>query len=60
MIQEFGTLGESLQFKVSKESKKIHIWVENKTASHELVLRSTKLAEALKARNINIEMIVIR
>lgn len=60
LIEEFGAIGESLEFKASQENKKIHLAVENKTAAHELVLRSTKLAESLKAQNISVEMIVIR
>ncbi len=59
LIQEFGPLGESLYFKTTHDNRKLRLWFENKTAANELVLRSTKLAEYLKARTIKIETIAI-
>ncbi len=57
LIQEFGPLGKSLYFKTTQENKKLRLWFENKTAANEIVIRSTKLAEFLKANNIRVETI---
>lgn len=59
LIKEFGPLGESLYFKSTQENKKLRLWFENKTAANELVIRSVKLAEFLKANNSKVEAITI-
>ena len=59
LVQEFGPLGESLYFKTSQDNKKLRLWFDNKTAANEMVLRSTKLAESLKANGIRVETINI-
>ena len=59
LIQEFGPIGESLGFKVSQENKKVHIRLQNKTATNEVVLRSGKLKESLRTYDSKIETINI-
>ncbi len=59
LIQEFGPIGESLSFKAAQENKKIHIRLESKTAANEIVLRSGKLKESLRAFDNKIETINI-
>jgi len=59
LIQEFGPIGESLGFKVSQENKKVHIRLQNKTATNEVVLRSGKLKESLRAYDNKIETISV-
>lgn len=59
LIQEFGPIGESLVFKVAQENKKINIFLQNKTAANEIVLRSGKLRESLKNYDSKIETINI-
>lgn len=59
LIQEFGVIGETLNFSASQENKKIRIRVENKTAANELVLRSGKLKRALQSKNIFTETIYV-
>lgn len=58
-IQEFGPIGETLGFSASKDRKRLRIWIENKTASNEVVLRSSKLAEILKENSIGVDAISI-
>lgn len=59
LIQEFGPIGESLNFKVSQENKKVHIRLQNKTATNEVILRSGKLKELLRVYDSKIETINI-
>lgn len=59
LVQEFGPIGESLSFKASQENKKIHIRLQNKTATNEVVLRSGKLRESLRTYDSKIETISI-
>ena len=59
LIQEFGSVGEALNFKISQENKKIHLRLQSKTAANEMVLRSGKLREFLRVRDSKIETINI-
>ncbi len=59
LVKEFGPIGESLRFKTSQENKKINIRLESKTAANEMVLRSGKLKESLRAYDSKIETINI-
>jgi len=59
LIQEFGPIGESLSFKVSQENRKVHIRLQNKTATNEVVLRSGKLKESLRNYDNKIEIVNI-
>ncbi len=59
LIEEFGVIGESLYFQASWEPPRLRIWVENKTAANELAVRSTKLAESLKAKGISVREISV-
>lgn len=59
LIGEFGPIGESLSFKVSQENKKVHVRLQSKTAANEVVLRSGKLKESLRAYDTKIETINI-
>jgi hypothetical protein len=59
LIQQFGPIGETLNFKVSQENKKINLHLENKTAVNEIIIRSGKLKEWLKTYDKKIETINI-
>lgn len=59
LIQEFGPIGGSLTFSVSKENKKLHLRVGSKTAANEIVLRSAKLGALLRSRDLAVEVIAI-
>lgn len=59
LIQEFGPIGENLSFKTSQENKRVYIRLQNKTAANEVVLRSGKLKESLRAFDSKIETVNI-
>jgi hypothetical protein len=59
LVEEFGSIGESLEFKIFQESKKINIHLENKTAANEMVIRSGKFKKWLKTYDEKIEIINI-
>ena len=59
LIKEFGSIGESLGFKVSQENKKIYLRMQSKTAANEIVLRSGKIRESLRIYDSKIETINI-
>ncbi|MEK9158362.1 MAG: hypothetical protein AAB638_04255 [Patescibacteria group bacterium] len=59
LIGEFGSIGETLSFDVSYENKKLHLQMQNKTATNEIIIRSSKLAEACKAQGFGIQTISV-
>ncbi len=59
LIQEFGQIGETLDFNISYENKKLRIRFQNKTAGNEVIIRSNNLRKMFKTHKISIDSLFI-